>query len=1167
MHLLSIKISGFKSFADPVVIQVPRHLCGVVGPNGSGKSNIIDAMRWVIGESSAKSLRADTLDDVIFNGSEKRRPASQCSVELLFDNADNRCVGQWQKYAEISVRRTATRDGISEYFINGTRTRRRDVKELFLGTGLGPRSYSIIEQGMISRIVQGKPEQLSAFIEEASGVSRFREKRHETMLKMEKVEANLERLNDMRGELEKRLRQLKYQADQARRYTQQKEKLNVMRAQLLTHDWGALQSELDEVTATKSTLNVNFEKCTSEVRKVEANLAEVRKRQIALQGDLSNLQIEQYRIDGEISQCDRQIQSGKDEISKITTEIDQHKNQVIEIRQTIDEQVASESESATEIDRIDALIDDASEVLKTVQAELAEVQSDHAQLHQRNERAEQETFAMVRQREAALAAFEENERAIQSNERTCDSLQIEICDLEQLLAETKVQPKEVDQLIGECAALRTTIAEQESELTASRSEIDGYGSELDELRDSAQHLQVRLGTLEGSLPQHPVSADELPADWGGGGEEGESSELFRQVSVVDGWERAVDCVLGRKLSAICVDDISRIAKSINGHKFTSRYYFVDKNTKSSINNVPRGLAQFVSSPHGIVEGLLDGVVAVESIHDALAMRSQLTANECAVTAEGAMVGVNWFSPPVVAESASGVLEIDRQVKQLRTEVQKCEAAQEIKRQQIQDARQSIRVAESKLSEMRLTLASSSERLEQSRAELSEQQTQHLRTQEQLEQKRRYSLQLQSEIRQLQSGQVALKGDADQHQIACAKIESDRMFQQEQLKEMSNRLQTLQNAVNEAMQEKHQHELDKQSMDSKRQLAQSTLAGLRKRLAENTKVQEELSQQLTILGDPSTQYRDTLRAFTEQRQQVDVKLALARNEIEAIESEFRELDEQRLHNQMAAEDANSQLQEKNVELGRLTGVIEETRQKVVDLGIDPEHQLEQLGDAFDYDEVVNKVERLTKRIESTGAVNLIAVSQYEEETQRKLYMDDQCEDLTKALETLRETIEKIDCESRQRYGETFNKVNSEYQRLVPALFGAGSSGHLELVGEYPDNPGVLIYARPKGKLVHSIQPLSGGEKALTAVALILSLFQLNPSPVCLLDEIDAPLDDKNIDQLCSSLNELAIATQLILITHNKITMESLDTLVGVTMQEPNVSKILSVDLQTAQEFVA
>ncbi len=1169
MHLINIKIAGFKSFAEPVTISVPQTLCGIVGPNGSGKSNVIDAMRWVVGESSAKSLRGGTLDDVIFNGSGQRRPAGQASVELLFDNSLARCGGQWEKFAEISIRRTVTRDGISEYFINGTRARRRDVKELFLGTGFGPRSYSIIEQGMISRIVDGRPEDLSAFIEEASGVSRFREKRHETLLKLQQVETNLARLDDMRGEIDKRLRQLKYQAEQARRYRRQKERLRALRIQLLAYSWRQLERQVAAQQALKSELEMEFEKRKVSVRAVEADLEVAREHRLEMETQLTDVQMELFRINAEISDCDRRIEQHAEDLERTRNEIQARTARLEETEQLIIRQRDKVETAGAEHKRVQVMLAAATTEMEDHKAQLVREETRHSSIQNESERINQLLIEAVRRRELAFAALAQNQQGLAATVEALDSATAQIARLETesagSVSDHSNQP--IQRIERDCDRLRAEIEGLETSLVENRTLVDRHAVELDVLRDDVRETRVQLGALERSLGAALTEAeDEEFLNWLAENGLTDARELYESVVVSDGWERAVDRVLGEKLTALCVDDIRSIVRAAEGRRFSTPRFFINGSAENDSAGCDTGLARFVDSPNQRAERMLEGVYTADSLASAMAMQERLTGNECVVTADGSMVGSNWYAPAVSAEQSTGWLETSNLVRELRQKVVETDAVEEDKKRQIGELRGQVARQEQEMIEKRRQLATLIGDLEQIRAEQKESELQHLQTVTKLNELIDQERNLRDNRSRLEAGQTRLKQELATENDALAVVEQRRQTQLMRAEKQTLKLKDLQETLSGAIQNGYQLELEAQRFESDRKLAESSLSELLQRKSSIRSEKEAYENKLSTADDPTHALRDGLNELIAVRKATESRLSELRNRIEGAEKHRRRLDETRLQNQHGIEEINRALQEHNVEVGRLSAQCEEVRQKISEHGADAQSAAEGLGEPFDHEEITAKYEQLEKRIDGIGSVNLVAVEQYEQELERKSYLDEQYDDLMRAMETLQRTIRKIDKEARNRYNETYGSINSEFQRLLPKLFGGGS-GHLELIGEYPDNIGLRIYARPKGKRIHNIQALSGGEKALTAVALILSMFQLNPSPVCLLDEIDAPLDDENVYRLCDSLHELADSTQMILITHNKITMEAVDTLIGVTMPEPNVSKVLSVDLLEAQEFVA
>ena len=1168
MKLKRIKIAGFKSFADSITIHVPGAMSGIVGPNGSGKSNVVDAVRWVAGESSAKSLRGATLVDVIFNGSQTRKPAGRASVELLFDNSSGRFPGQWAKFAEISIRRTLTRDTVSEYFINGTRSRRRDVTELFLGTGFGPRSYSIVEQGMISRIIEAKPEELGAFVEEASGISRFREKRHETLLKLRRTRDNLERLGDMRSEVEQRLRRLKYQSDQAKRYETMKERARGLLVRLLTVDWSRLSERIASIESESTRLDVEKQKRTAAVRSIEADLEKARKSQLEMQNRLSDVQMEKFRINTEISRIEQQVEHSdagrrrdRSDLESMQAEATLLENSIVELQRRL-------QANTRECENLDQKLDSALADLSERQRMLADSERSLEESMSELERIDRQVIKAVRRREATHASLEEVTRSKAGVDSTLLELRSETerLDRENETDSTASLQAAVAELSERCKDLENQLTEAELSVSGKRALQDQYIHELEQFRENSKDAQIRLLALERTLASVTTDEDGFPANWVLDNNLENAPIISSHVTVEEGWERVVDRVLGNKLTAVRVDNIEPVALNLNESPGTA-VYLVDG---SPISMEPQSswpaLADFVSSADRVVEGMLAGVYVADSMADALRMRARLKGNECVVTAQGAMVGGNWFSPALGDAGSSGVLETSNLIRKYRGEVNQNERNHANRIDQIEANRQQVSDLDVRCNELRTTLAENTRKLQSLQSELNQLQSDRALATERMEQTRVRLTKTESFERSLVEKIERLSEQVEFDFKACEDVENEKLNNARDARLLKERTRELQESVNSAISQRHQIELDVQKARSDRDSHAASMMDLSKRLEQIQKSQTQLQEKIALQEDPTVSLRQQIDQLVKERIANDDKLSRAHETAEQSESGYREMDKRRVHLQMAVEETNNEVQDRKVKAGELSVQCREIKNKIEQYGLTPDEEIKNIEDNFDYEQESRRLEKLQRRIDNVGPINLTAIEEYDQESQRKEFMDNQHADLTRAVETLEATIAKIDAESKERFYETFNIVNSNYQRLLPALFGGGS-GHIEIVGDYPENAGLSVFARPKGKRINSIQSLSGGEKALTAVVLLLSFFQLNPSPICLLDEIDAPLDDDNVYRLCKNLREFSEVTQLMLITHNKITMESVDTLIGVSMPEPNVSRMLSVNLQEAQEFAA
>ena len=1169
MQLRRIKISGFKSFLSPIVIYLPNGLCGIVGPNGSGKSNVFDAIRWVMGESSAKSLRGETLDDVIFNGSEQRKPAARASVELVFDNSQKRCYGHLMKYAEISIRRTLTRDGISEYFINGTKARRLDVREIFLGTGFGPRSYSVIEQGMISQIVESKPKELSAYFEEVSGVSRFREKRHETGLRLKKTQHNLERLDDMRSEVEKRLRILKVQAANARRYKSVKQQARLFQSRLIAVKWKQKSEQLHDWQAQLSKQEVELQKKINRFTGVESELELARKYQLEVNSELNQLHMKHYRVSSDISNVEGQIQQVRDNRARDIETLASQKEQMTGLEQSLARLQIRKENSGIELAQVQQQLTETSEKLQgreesllkcelrleTAQKELDEI---HAAL-----------MGAVRSRDLALSRLNDTASQKKTEVALIADLQSKLDFLESETSSKAIDSitQVLDELTQKNEGLKQKIAHTEELLLNRRLESDRHQIQLEKFRDRSQEAEIRLRTLERSLASMSQNDDQVDL-WINESGLSNSKRISEILTVRDGWERAVDQVLGNKLSGIQVDDLQSVVDNANKN-FSARLFFFeakilrDRNKKSKPT-----LENFVECSDSGVEELLSGVFVADSLTQAWSMRDDLSACEFVVTPEGAMLGANWFSPAVKREAESGILETARLIQTFQEQVSQIEDQKQEKQQQLKLTKDSVLELEIKARKLRSQQTDCSSQIASLLNERSKVQVSHARSAANLEQFGARLRQANETVRNL-DGQL---GELQSH--AAAEEKKLENIQRKQL-EVSRRLQKerqvlkhQQLCVNKTIVALHKVEMKVQKLESDLVNAASSIVEREERLNRTRLERSVIEDRLSKTSDPTALLTEKLGQHLQESENLEARLSAKRDKVNEAEVSYRTLDQERLRIQISMESMKDQIQDRKVDVNRLDVQVSELLEKLLERNTSPEIVLDDVDDSFDVAQTASDLHNLGERLRRFDKIrlNFGAEEEFKRELQRKEYMDAQHADLSRAIATLKETIKKINQESRKRYLESFDLVNEAFQKILPELFGGGS-GYLERFGDYPDQAGVRVFAQPKGKRINHIQSLSGGEKALTAIALLLSLFQINPSPVCLFDEIDAPLDDDNVGRLCTALNRLSNSTQLVMITHNKITMESVDLLLGVTMPEPNSSRILSVNFQEAQEYAA
>ncbi len=1168
MRLSKIKLAGFKSFVDPTTIYFPSDLTGVVGPNGCGKSNVIDAVRWVMGETSAKHLRGDSMADVIFNGSSARKPIAQASVELMFDNADGAIGGQYAEYNEIALRRQVSRDGTSNYYLNNTKCRRRDITDIFLGTGLGPRSYAIIEQGMISRLIEAKPADLRVFLEEAAGISKYKERRRETETRIRHTNENLSRLNDLREEIDKQLEKLQRQSKAAEQFKELREQERRIKAELLTLRYQALHAESAGYRDKLKEQETALEAVIAALRAIEADLEKGRAQHIEVSDKFNVVQGRYYELGAEVARVEQAIQHGKET----------RQNQQDELEQA--EQARNEVQAHIKVDgeRLEQLAQDLSGNEPALEA--ANTLSAESQQHR-----EQAETAM-NEWQAAWDAF--NQRSNETSqtaqvERTrIDHIEKQLVQLQQRLEKTAQEQQQNDagKLEDEIQTLQKTAEERQQKSQTLQQELDQLRQRIDTLREQtrsqqrelheAQSLQQdmrgRLSSLQALQQAALGEQDGQVADWLSQQGLTDAPRLAKQLDVDSGWERAVETVLGLNLEAICLDGIDDMASAVAELEQGSLTLF-DSSVKSQPGaaNKATPLASKVRADFPI-DSLFAGVYIAGSLNDAMRLRADLAAHESVVTAEGVWIGSNWLRVTRSQDEKSGVLQREKQLAGLDTQLTASIAAVASLEGNSENARTELQQAEARREELQVEANLAHRQYSDAKAQLEARSNR-------LEQVHSRTSILQQDAQDIQNQQQELKQTLDStnkvlHE-SLASLETlgnDREMltgQRDQLRESLNKSR---HQAQLDRDKAHELALKNRSYITEQETTSQNLERMRSQQTHLDQRRNTLQQSLADSEAPLEKLATELAEQLEKRHQVEAELAEERRKVEAIEHHLRE-QEQARHKQ---EDQTQQLRE-TLNQGQLhwqeIKVRAETLlEQVAESGFELAALAEQLGEEATADAWAEEAERLEKRIQRLGPINLAAIEEFESESERKVYLDAQYADVTSALETLANAIRKIDHETRTRFKETYDKVNDGLQEMFPRLFGGGQA-YMELTGDDLLDTGVTVMARPPGKRNSTIHLLSGGEKALTAVALVFAIFELNPAPFCMLDEVDAPLDDANVGRFCEMVREMSERVQFIFITHNKITMDLANQLCGVTMHEAGVSRLVSVDIDEAVQLAA
>ncbi|WP_349431436.1 chromosome segregation protein SMC [Methylomarinum sp. Ch1-1] len=1161
MKLEKIKLSGFKSFVDPTTIPISGNLTAVVGPNGCGKSNIIDAVRWVMGESSAKHLRGGSMADVVFNGSSTRKPVSTAFVELVFDNSEGKAGGEYAKYNTISIKRQVSRDGQSLYQLNGSRCRRKDITDLFLGTGLGARSYAIIEQGTISRMVEAKPDDLRVHIEEAAGISKYKERRHETETRMRHTRENLERLDDLREEVEKQLKHLQKQAEKAEKYTELKKLERRFKQELLAMRWNSyhqtsqqLENKLQDIAAEHNRLFVLL-------RETDQNIEAKRNEQKRQQQKLDQAQGDYYHVVSEVSRLEQTIRHNEQSHEETLVEINR-------LKQQSEQSVAEYQQDMQQLEEIRQALLEAEEtlVIAREREEETEVIQQESQQQKFEWQQRWETFLAenARYREqsevqrAKLSQLENQRRQLQMR---VDKLQGEQSELTntQLQADMEALESSIDLLESERDSLHQQLEQQHQRIGEQRQQVKQLHDQLHDQRAELHGVSGKITSLE-LLQQHAMGKDKKDlAPWLEQMHLSGQRRLAEFLEADAHWETAVETVLSSYLEAVCVENVERIVPGLQSLGAQSLILFETEQATGGGDEDSLLLTKIRSDWN--LSTLLSGIHCAEDIAAARNMLAQLHDYESVVLPDGTWLGKNWIKVTRGSDSKTGVLHREKELRELKQRQLELQALIEESEQRLEDTEQALKHSESQRESIQQQDKQLGGELSSKNAEFSAQSARHEQQQRRLQQ---VSQEIDEIVAELTDNAEAvaeaehLKQEAEQR---LERLESQKM----DLEQMNEELQAQQHdndrTVNEARRQVHTLQAQIDSLRSSEQLTARQIERLQLQNRQAAERIEELEQKLQSTLSPMDDEKMALQGYSDKKQLLERQLKQEREVQQENENIIAELAERHSRTQRemerqkeALDKVRFQQQDSNVRQQTLTEQLEE-------VDADPEKILQSLSDEADEQAWKRKVDDLGAQIERLGSINLTAIEEYQAQSERMNFLNEQHDDLMEALNTLDQAISKIDKESRHRFKETFDKINSGLQEKFPRLFGGGQA-YLELTDQDLLEAGVNIIARPPGKRNSSIHLLSGGEKALTAVALVFSIFELNPAPFCLLDEVDAPLDDANVVRFSQMVEDMSKTVQFLYISHNKVTMEIAKQLAGVTMKEPGVSRMVAVDIEEA-----
>lgn len=1157
MRLKSIKLAGFKSFVDPTTAKFPTNLTAIVGPNGCGKSNIIDAVRWVMGESSAKYLRGESMADVIFNGSSARKPVSQASIELVFENNQGRISGEYAAFSEISVRRQVTRDGQSQYFLNGARCRRRDITDIFLGTGLGPRSYAIIEQGMISRLIEARPEELRVYIEEAAGISRYKERRRETENRMRRTLDNLDRLTDLREELDRQLERLSRQAAAAERYKILKSEEKQLNAQLLALRWRALEAQEAELRLAVG----EQEKSLAELQQGQTqqeSIIEIKREEYAEhQERLDQAQQQYYSLGADVARLEQQLQHQRQRQRQLEKELADANQAWLRAEQD------SEAERA--------------ELLQW-QQELAQRLPEWQQLEEKLATINEQLSSAEHHSEDTLMAWERFQQEASQQQRDTEILQSRIQYWEESIARLHHRAERLakeqselnsDGLMREVAELEALCQGKEEQKLAAEEALEAHQEAYQSARQAQQLLEQQIQQLQQQMQAQQGELTTLTAlqkasldeealqEWKLAHGYSELPNLASQLAVEPQWEKAVERVLDKALQGIYAPleqlDTADLAQLTGGHLW---WWHGQESAK------PQGtLAACVTGP---APAWLATIRTVLSVEEAWQRRSELAPGESLITPCGLWLGHDWLHLAGGAEEEQGVLSRERDIRLLTEQVaeiherlalleeQQAEGREQLLylEEQREQAQQALTVLHREHSELMAQYSAKSLRVEQVQQRMERLAEEVAEVQQQQE----------DELHQLKTGRAQLEVAVER----MSQYSAERSSKQEQREQQQRLLTDLRQQARQYREQHHQQALWVEGARTKISGLEQSLARLEGQVGQLHSRREQLELAINTDQEPDALVLAQLEEVLEQRLQAEEQLERCRREQGEVEHQLRQAERLRTEAEHQVQQVRDNLNQKRMQWQEAMVRRQTVEEQLGEAGFHLQTLLANLPEGFTETACQAEREAVAQRISRLGQINLAAIEEHKVQSERKEFLDLQHQDLIDALETLENAIKKIDRETRDRFKNYFDKINSGLQELFPKVFGGGSAS-LTLTGEDLLDTGVAIMARPPGKRNSTIHLLSGGEKALTALSLVFAIFQLNPAPFCMLDEVDAPLDDANVGRFCNLVREMSQKVQFIYISHNKIAMEMAEILMGVTMHEPGVSRLVSVDVEEAVEL--
>jgi chromosome segregation protein len=1161
MHLKQLKLAGFKSFVDPTVVYFPSQLVAVVGPNGCGKSNIIDAVRWVMGESSAKNLRGESMIDVIFNGSSNRKPVGQASVELVFDNSLGRLTGPFASYGEIAVKRVVTRDGDSSYYLNGSRCRRKDITDIFLGTGAGARGYSIIGQGTISRLIEAKPEELRAFLEEAAGVSKYKERRRETLQRIVQTRENLTRVADIRDELEKQLQRLERQAKSAERYTLLKEEEHLCRAEILALKWRDLteqqlvkqrelhdlavhyeqqQSLLTGSNTERMALNEQLHDATDQSQQIQASFYQLGTEIARLEETIQQQEREKKRLEHERQQMQADWQSAEERLKQDQEELNRSQQKAQELAQKL-------QRLTTDLKAQELHCQEQKNQQSSWEHRWQEVQNTTNNIKNELQVTRLKGHHLQQRRQDIVLRLEK--LATERESISLDALQ----HLKQELEEKQVKLKETQSF-------------DESQLKQENDTCTTLRNQLQEIEQQLHHIQDefhRVNSEHAAL----ISAQQAARNGTRGNKEG-IKEWFDKPRLMDilqvdlKWQAVCEIVLKDELHAYVLEDFEQLWPQWNACTSQGESVVSLRAPGDILSSSCPTLAAKINGSIPITAQPLEHIYTFEHLDDAISFLPQLAAHESVITLDGFWLGKGWVKLVNPAEQDEmGLLVRQQKINDLALIVQNMQHTMQSLRGQRDDIHSQLQQSVKYVDLYQLNLNSSNEALREH--------INALNTNDQaINHAEKFLITLDEESEELQHTLENIVAEAMsmteqlnhlELQYAACEKQHEQFIAEKQL--WQDTLALLNKSIEEARYLLHQT-----ALEHDREITKIQQLGDRiKREQERLDILQERLEQLALLciqsSSPEFNLKEQLAEQLLKHTEIEDTLTISREHLTQIRANIEQLEKRTLNHDLEVKRLQETISQARMQEQALAVRASSIQESLDELNVQADSLLAHIPAGMTQSMREDELIAISEKIKRLGAINLAAIEEFATENERKVYLDEQHDDLTQALAILETAIDKMDKETRVRLENTFDEVNTSFKALFPRLFGGGRA-QLELTCDNLLEAGIVVMAQPPGKRNSTIHLLSGGEKAMTAVALVFAIFQLNPSPFCMLDEVDAPLDDVNVGRFCDLVKEMSQFVQFLFITHNKVTMELAEHLIGVTMREPGVSRLVAVDVKEA-----